>query len=169
MTFFFSYVADVTVQKIRHLPICVRHVTNHLKSILIMKMKQYIARFVGKNKFTRCETTIECDGINDTHANARAHTPRRVTCLGRVAARRDDRDAVARRLRRVSDARAARVVAPAAVERLHGRPRRGGARAARPHGVLPVAAPLLRAVAVAQLQAQLVAQRRLSGGLVGRR
>jgi hypothetical protein len=37
-----------------------------------MKMKQYIARFVGKNKFTRCETTIECDGINDTHANARA-------------------------------------------------------------------------------------------------
>ena len=37
-----------------------------------MRMKQYIARFVGKNEFTRTETTIHVDGISDTHANARA-------------------------------------------------------------------------------------------------
>ena len=38
----------------------------------MLKMRSYIARFVGKNKFTRSETTIHVDGINDTHANARA-------------------------------------------------------------------------------------------------
>ena len=37
-----------------------------------MRMKQYIAMFVGKNQYTRSETTIHVDGMNDTHANARA-------------------------------------------------------------------------------------------------
>ena len=37
-----------------------------------MRMKQYIARFVGKNQYTRSETPIHVDGMNATHATARA-------------------------------------------------------------------------------------------------